>query len=65
MKKWICKVCGYTHEGEEAPMICPQCGATRVRFYRKVDSSTRGCAMSIIAILILLAILCLIFYTCS
>ncbi len=26
MKKWICNVCGYVHEGEEAPEICPLCG---------------------------------------
>ncbi|MEG1776677.1 MAG: NADH peroxidase, partial [Clostridia bacterium] len=23
--KWICKVCGYVHEGPEAPEFCPQC----------------------------------------
>ena len=22
---WICQVCGYIHEGEEAPKICPAC----------------------------------------
>ena len=26
MKKWVCTVCGYIHEGEEAPEICPLCG---------------------------------------
>ena len=26
MKKWVCTVCGYVHEGEEAPEICPLCG---------------------------------------
>ena len=25
MKKWICTVCGYVHEGEEAPEECPVC----------------------------------------
>ena len=26
-KKWVCKICGYTHEGEELPddFICPWC----------------------------------------
>ena len=24
-KKWICTVCGYVHEGDEAPEFCPQC----------------------------------------
>jgi len=23
--KWICKNCGYVHEGKEAPLICPAC----------------------------------------
>ena len=23
MKKWVCKVCGYVHEGEHAPEQCP------------------------------------------
>lgn len=26
MKKWICNVCGYVHEGAEPPEICPLCG---------------------------------------
>ena len=32
MKKWECKVCGYIHEGEEPPEICPVCGADRSKF---------------------------------
>ena len=27
MKKWVCKVCGYVHTGDNAPEICPQCKA--------------------------------------
>ena len=26
MKKWICNVCGYVHEGEQPPEQCPLCG---------------------------------------
>ncbi|MBO7598332.1 MAG: NADH peroxidase, partial [Bacteroidales bacterium] len=26
-KKWICTVCGYVHEGDEAPEKCPKCKA--------------------------------------
>jgi flavin reductase (DIM6/NTAB) family NADH-FMN oxidoreductase RutF/rubredoxin len=26
MKKWRCKVCGYIHEGETPPDVCPVCG---------------------------------------
>ena len=32
MKKWQCQVCGYIHEGEEAPERCPVCGALRDKF---------------------------------
>ena len=31
-KKFICTVCGYVHEGEEAPEKCPLCGAPRSKF---------------------------------
>ncbi len=31
-KKWICTVCGYIAEGEEAPERCPQCKAPRSKF---------------------------------
>ena len=26
MAKWVCSVCGYTHEGDTPPEKCPQCG---------------------------------------
>jgi rubrerythrin len=32
MKKFVCTVCGYIHEGETAPDKCPQCGAAAERF---------------------------------
>lgn len=32
MKKWRCTVCGYIHEGEEPPEICPVCGANKSAF---------------------------------
>ena len=31
-KKFICTVCGYVHEGDEAPERCPQCKAPREKF---------------------------------
>jgi len=27
MKKWMCIPCGYIHEGETPPDVCPVCGA--------------------------------------
>jgi len=32
MKKFICSICGYVHEGSEAPEICPQCKAPKSKF---------------------------------
>ncbi|MCH5216287.1 MAG: NADH peroxidase [Muribaculaceae bacterium] len=31
-KKWICTVCGYVHEGDEAPEKCPQCNVPASKF---------------------------------
>lgn len=31
MQKYVCTVCGYTHDGS-APATCPQCGATAAKF---------------------------------
>ncbi|MDR0818753.1 MAG: NADH peroxidase [Oscillospiraceae bacterium] len=30
--KWVCKVCGYVHEGPEAPDVCPTCKAGKDKF---------------------------------
>lgn len=38
MAKFICEVCGYAHEGDEAPAVCPLCGAPKERF-RKIDEN--------------------------
>ena len=32
MKKWVCSVCGYVHEGDNPPEKCPQCGAPASKF---------------------------------
>lgn len=31
-RRWKCTVCGYIHEGEEPPEVCPVCGADRSQF---------------------------------
>jgi ferredoxin-nitrite reductase len=33
-KTWRCGPCGYEHHGEEAPDICPVCGASKGEFVR-------------------------------
>ncbi len=32
MKKFVCSVCGYVHEGDAAPAKCPQCGVPAEKF---------------------------------
>ncbi|MGE5379440.1 MAG: NADH peroxidase [Methylocystaceae bacterium] len=32
MKKWVCSVCGYVHEGDTAPDRCPQCNSPAEKF---------------------------------
>ena len=32
MKKFVCSVCGYVHEGETAPEVCPVCGVGADKF---------------------------------
>ncbi len=38
-KKFICTVCGYVHEGDEAPEICPLCKAPRSKFKELNESA--------------------------
>lgn len=37
-KKWICTVCGYVHEGDEAPESCPQCKQPKEKFKEFIES---------------------------
>lgn len=36
-KKFICTVCGYIHEGDEAPDFCPQCKQPKEKFKEYVE----------------------------
>lgn len=38
MKKWICSVCGYVHEGDTPPQQCPQCKSPADKFYPATDN---------------------------
>lgn len=38
MKKFICSICGFVFEGNEAPEQCPQCKAPKEKFTEKNDS---------------------------
>ena len=39
MKKFVCKVCGYVHEGDAAPEKCPICNAPAERFDEMTDKT--------------------------
>lgn len=39
MKKFVCSVCGYVHEGNEAPDQCPQCKAPKEKFSEKAEGA--------------------------
>lgn len=51
MKTWICRVCGYTHHGDEAPEYCPKCGAQKSEF--KAKNAKRGCSTASIVCMVL------------
>ena len=36
-KKWRCTVCGYIHEGDEAPERCPMCKVPKEKFVELVE----------------------------
>ena len=35
---WKCRNCGYIHEGDEAPEVCPCCAHPKAYFERKVEN---------------------------
>ncbi|MBQ9534957.1 MAG: NADH peroxidase [Clostridia bacterium] len=43
MKKFVCSICGYVHEGDEAPDFCPQCKAPKEKFNEVSGDKTYAC----------------------
>ena len=39
MKKFVCTVCGYVHEGDSAPESCPVCKAPASKFAEQKDTT--------------------------
>lgn len=37
MALWKCSVCGYIHDGDEAPDVCPNCGSHKEVFQKLED----------------------------
>ena len=40
MKKWVCPVCGYVHEGDTPPEKCPLCGVAGSKFKEQSGEKT-------------------------
>jgi len=40
MKKFVCQVCGYVHEGDNPPEKCPQCNAPKEKFTEQSSERT-------------------------
>ena len=40
MKKFVCSICGYTHEGDSAPEKCPLCKAPASKFNEQSAEKT-------------------------
>ncbi len=47
MKKFVCKVCGYVHEGDSAPEKCPVCGVGAEKFEEQAGELTWAAEHSI------------------
>ena len=44
MKKWVCQVCGYIYEGENAPAECPVCHVGAEKF-EELKDRPHGCLL--------------------
>ena len=40
MAKWVCSVCGYVYEGENAPEVCPVWKAPADKFTKQAEGMT-------------------------
>lgn len=64
MKKWKCKVCGYVHQGDQAPEHCPKCGAPRSQF-EDAAAKGDGCFFSLFFIVAIIVAFCLNLSSCD
>ena len=49
MAKYVCTVCGYVHEGDEAPEFCPVCKAPASKF-QKVEGEMAWAAEHVVGV---------------
>lgn len=50
MKKFVCVICGFVHEGNEAPEKCPQCGALKEKFVEKAEGTMQWADQHVIGL---------------
>ena len=50
MKKWVCPICGYVHEGDTPPEACPVCKAPGAKFTLKEEGETTWAAEHVIGV---------------
>lgn len=50
MKKFVCTVCGYVHEGDSAPEKCPQCGVGPEKFKEQSSDSMAWAAEHVVGV---------------
>ena len=50
MKKFVCSVCGYTHEGDSAPERCPQCKVPAEKFNEVKDNERTWAAEHVVGV---------------
>ena len=50
MTKWVCSVCGYTHEGDTPPEKCPQCGVPAEKFNKQEEGEMSWAAEHVVGI---------------
>lgn len=50
MKKYICSVCGYVHDGDKAPERCPQCKAPKSKFKEVEENQKMWAAEHVIGV---------------
>ena len=50
MKKFVCSVCGYVHEGDSAPERCPQCKVPAEKFNEVVEEERFWAAEHVVGV---------------
>ena len=50
MKKFVCSVCGYVHEGDSAPEFCPQCKVPAEKFNEQKSGEMTWAAEHVVGV---------------